>query len=468
MIKYLFLLFNVMGLLFFKTFFENEPVTVSHNFPDKVIVGNEYVVEVKIIKNEIGGFAEFKQLLPEGFNATIIDSQKGTFTFSDREAKIIWMSLPQEKEFTVKYKISVLSVAAAEEWVDGTFSYLENNQKATVNLEKKKVFVNTLVVNLDSAVTAVKTEQKIATKDSLIKLPVSCTRSIHNGTKSDQLLVEVTIQNDSVSGFAKLEELIPFGFTATAGDVHNAVFSFVDQKVKFLWMSFPFEKEFKVTYLLTSTETAREIEDVTGFLSFTISEESKKFTLAPTPLTWPIEGTEGLAKTEQPKLETPKKDTALEATSLSSLSTDERAETKKEVAVEIDNGPEITARNENTVAAQNQESSSPLGKSKEVSNIPAVQTGVSFRVQICAAHKPVELSYFQTNYKINEEVYAEMHEGWHKFTVNTVSTYREARDKREDLRLNEMIKGPFVAAYNSGTRITVQEALMIANQKWVR
>ena len=320
MIKYLVLFFNVLGLLFFKTFFENEPVTVSHNFPDKVNIGNEYVVEVKIIKNEVTGFAEFKQKLPEGFNATIIDSQKGTFTFSDREAKIIWMSLPQEKEFTVKYKISVLSVAAAEEWVDGTFSYLENNQKATVNLEKKKVFVNTTIVNLDSAAVTAKVEPQVVLKDSLLKLPVFCSRAIHNGTKADQLLVEVTIENDSVSGFAKLEEVIPYGFTASAVEVHNAVFSFVDQKVKFLWMSFPFEKEFKVSYLLTSTETAREIEDVTGYLSFTIAEESKKFTLASTPLTWPIEGTEGLAKSTEAKNESPKKDSTVKQSSLSTLS----------------------------------------------------------------------------------------------------------------------------------------------------
>jgi hypothetical protein len=52
--------------------------------------------------------------------------------------------------------------------------------------------------------------------------------------------------------------------------------------------------------------------------------------------------------------------------------------------------------------------------------------------------------------------------------LNNVNTYQLARNKREELKQNELIKGPFVTAYNSGARITVQEALMIANQKWVR
>lgn len=480
MIKYLFLLLNVAGLLFFASLFETEPVTVSHNFPESVSTGGEYVIEIKINKNDVSGFAEFKQILPEGFSATVIESKKGSFSFTDHEVKIIWMTLPSEKEFVVKYKITVLSSASNEGWVDGTFSFLENNQKSTVNLEKKKIFVNMIKTNLDNPLEASSQKMEVANPqvDSSLKLPVMCTRSFSNGTKPKQVLVNIVLKNDSVTGFAKLEELIPIGYIASANELHGAVFSFVDQKVKFLWMSFPFEKEFNVSYFLTASETAQDSSDLNGYLSFTIAEESKKYTLATSQLSFGLMNAASSSTATTSAQASEKKDSVLTSTSLSSLSTDEAnaKSAKEEINVETESKQELSTlaesakQNETQTnpSDENSKSASPLGKAAEVTSIPEAQKGISFRVQICATHKPVELSYFKETYKISEEIYAEMHEGWHKFTLNNVNAYKLARDKREELKQNDMIKGPFVTAYNGGARITVQEALMIANQKWVR
>jgi hypothetical protein len=68
---------------------------------------------------------------------------------------------------------------------------------------------------------------------------------------------------------------------------------------------------------------------------------------------------------------------------------------------------------------------------------------------------------------LQDEVMQEMHEGWFKFTVGGFSDYSEARNKREELTPFNL-PGPFVTAYNAGTRITVQEALMITRQTWVK
>ncbi len=467
MIKYFLLLFNVLGLLFYKSFFETEPVTVSHNFPESVSIGLEYVVEVKINKSDVSGFAEFRQLLPPGFDATVLDCKKGSFSFSDHEVKIIWMTIPDEQEFTIQYKITVLSDAAGDSKVDGSFSYLDNNQKTTVNLEQKQIKVNTTANaseqnSIDASLSKTTTTETI----SEMNLPVVCSRLVNSSYEPGKILVEVAVQNDSVSGFAKLEELIPAGFKASPVQVQNAVFSFVDQKVKFLWMSFPFEKEFTVSYLLTADETAVDSTCITGFLSFTLAEVSKKFTLGISPISLTANKLSAGGSTVSASNTNPAKD-SLPTKVVAATETANAQISAKEEPVQTEKAPQTFVEAAKKIEEESK-SGSPLGKANEVNNTASNQTGISFRVQICATRKPVELNYFKTNYQLNEEIYAEMHEGWHKFTLNTVPSYKEARNKREELKQNQTINGPFVTAYNAGSRITVQEALMIANQKWVR
>ncbi|MBT3542922.1 MAG: hypothetical protein HN486_05495, partial [Flavobacteriaceae bacterium] len=122
---------------------------------------------------------------------------------------------------------------------------------------------------------------------------------------------------------------------------------------------------------------------------------------------------------------------------------------------------------ENSVTADSDPTQSITASTNN--NNVAIENGeVNYRVQICALRKKVTTDYFVKSHQINEKIYLNMHQGWHKYTVGNFNQYVGARDHREDIRNNKKIKGPFVTAYNNGTRITVQEALMITKDKWVQ
>ena len=87
-------------------------------------------------------------------------------------------------------------------------------------------------------------------------------------------------------------------------------------------------------------------------------------------------------------------------------------------------------------------------------------------MQVAAGHKKVSPTYFASVYQLEDRVSTFNHKGWIKYLVGSYNTYKLARDKRNVVREN--VEKAFVTAYNAGTRITVQEALMISSQKWYK
>ncbi len=132
---------------------------------------------------------------------------------------------------------------------------------------------------------------------------------------------------------------------------------------------------------------------------------------------------------------------------------------QNETATSIDNTT-ATIEDENTIQTENNNTNST--NDEATSNHK-----VNYRVQICALRKKTETNYFVQNHNVKEKIYLNMHEGWHKYTVGDFKEYMSARDHRSTAKSKYKINGSFVTAYNDGSRITVQEALMITKDKWI-
>lgn len=91
---------------------------------------------------------------------------------------------------------------------------------------------------------------------------------------NSEILVEIKITKNQLNGFGKIEESVPVGFTAKLEDKANSVYSFVDGKIKFLWMELPTTSSVLVSYKLIGIGV--NLINITGNFSYLINDVSAK------------------------------------------------------------------------------------------------------------------------------------------------------------------------------------------------
>jgi hypothetical protein len=281
------------------------------------------------------------------------------------------------------------------------------------------------------------------------------------------------VNKGDLKDFGKIQEQVPRGYRAESLRSKNGIFTFQNSIIKFLWMNMPVEPQFVVSYkLIPEGDISDQAFIITGTFSYAENERTKTLNIADREVDLAnFKGDELVASTT-PQQATPTQTTEPVAAAVVPVATiTNEAEKQPEYVADVtpaetkpETEPETESPSENNnMYDVNQQSYD--NRLAEISGIPSPSEGVGYRVQIAAGHNLVNEKYFK-KLNVTDEVQIEIHEGWHKYTVGNFPMYKDARDYRVYIWNNTPIHDAFVAAYNDGLRITVQEALMIANQKW--
>jgi cell division septation protein DedD len=124
------ILLTFFAIASFTTVFSQ--ITINSNFPSTMSSGSSIDADVKINKGTVGNFAKYQMDVPVGYVISVIDAKGGNFTFENQRAKIVWVSVPSEPEFTIKLKVQANSDATNPGTFSQKFYYLENNEKKEV------------------------------------------------------------------------------------------------------------------------------------------------------------------------------------------------------------------------------------------------------------------------------------------------------------------------------------------------
>lgn len=405
MIKIVLLFASALSIFIASIFVTPESsIFVEQSFPTEVKPGTEFTVTLTVHKGKQTGFARLQQFLPKGFTAEAIDTKKAQFINDEESAKFIWISLPADEVFSVSYKVKVSDNIDGKQVVNGLFYYIQDEKTQKLALDPIEITVSN---------SAIEAQNRPNVERKLISV---------NPDKGEYR-VELTIHPNQETSGAQFIDDIPVNFNASAIETFGSTFSFEGQKAVFSWTTFPTESSFTISYLVhsSSSKTAPEINGMLVYGTDENKSESER-------------SAEVIADDATP-------DSIIDAL--------------------------ISSENERQLmAAKALESNNTTASATTANvdlNLPAPQTGIFYKVQICATRKSPARNgqFFEKKYKVTDNVELTNHEGWKKYIIGSFSSYEEA--KAFGIKTKELVKDAFIVAYDNGERIPVNQAQ--ANKK---
>lgn len=443
MIKHLLLLIYTWIVLALN--FVLSDVTLDMTATKQVEAGNEIIVEVTLNKSDFESFARFQQEIPAGLTPIPVQTANADFSFKDQKVKFIWLKLPANEQITLSYKLEVDRRLKGTFDLKGTFSYIEDNERKTKDLSPQNITITpsadidpNLIVDINdfkNLVTPTKTDKPSTAQ-------VKCIRQIpYTGVEDSEYIVNLLVNKGDKEKFAKIQENVPEGYSAVSIENKDAIFTFKDQTVKFLWMNLPTDPYFVVSYKLVPDNRVTQKPTLDGTFSYIENNNTLSISI--------VEKDVNLENTSKENLMAVA--ASVEEAPVAPITTTQPADYSGEVKIEIAESA-LRAMREDT----------------KLTNVLEPESGVYYRVQIAAGHRPIDIERYFKKYNLDKEVRTEFHEGWRKYSVGSFDIYKAARDYRVHIWNTTTIDDAFVSAYNNGKRITVQEALMITNHEWYR
>ena len=404
MIKIVLLFASALSIFIASIFVTPESsIFVEQSFPTEVKPGTEFTVTLTVHKGKQTGFARLQQFLPKGFTAEAIDTKKAQFINDEESAKFIWISLPSDEVFSVSYKVKVSDNIDGKQVVNGLFYYIQDEKTQKLALDPIEITVSN---------SAIEAQNRPNVERKLISV---------NPDKGEYR-VELTIHPNQETSGAQFIDDIPVNFNASAIETFGSTFTFEGQKAVFSWTTFPTESSFTISYLVhSSSSKTPEINEMLVYGTDENKSESER-------------SAEVIADDATP-------DSIIDAL--------------------------ISSENERQLmAAKALESNNTTASATTANvdlNLPAPQTGIFYKVQICATRKSPARNgqFFEKKYKVTDNVELTNHEGWKKYIIGSFSSYEEA--KAFGIKTKELVKDAFIVAYDNGERIPVNQAQ--ANKK---
>lgn len=465
----------VVILQLFIAFFSgllNSDVTMKMEAPGQMNAGNDLKIQINLDKGSVNGFSRFQLELPAGITASAANSANADFTFKDKKVRLIWLKLPDASTLSFSFVLHCDERLKGSFDITGKFSFIDNNERKSVDVPAQSVAIIPSTTIDPSLIVDIKEFGKASPSIAgTSSSDIACIRQKPEWSAiNNEYVVTLLVNKESLKKFAKIEEAVPAGYTALNIDSKEGIFTFKDNKAKFLWMNLPAEPYFTVSYKLIPMNTAsvqKMAPVLKGNFSFINDDKTLSVPILEKEADLANLTPEAVKNILHAPVYVAATNTVAKNTKTETIPVAEKVKPVDKQVVAITTVPALDNKTKQ-LTATTQETNNSTSVSQEIGNQLTPLSGLLFRIQVAAGHKPINIKSYFRKYKLDNSVYKESHNGWIKYSVGSFVAYKDARDYRTHIWNTTAIPDAFVAAYNDNKRITVQEALMITNQKWVQ
>lgn len=450
------------------------------------IYNNEATVSVRIDQSNSKSMCKIEEMLPEGFYFEPIDNAGSTVSNVQNIVRYMWTEAPADKEFSVIYKVKAQKGYDINDLIiNGAFSVFENSATKSFMIldnnssidestgrfaetynESKPIQAEKVAAGKYTSSTVLKDieshKYNCQQADFFANTDIVNTIYATNQPKVKEVVAEVANDDFSIDDIPAVEktDVVEQPTSKDVEKFQNDINIPAPTATKV-----EKEREYEITQTTEKTTKSEVVtSDNTPEL---ISNIMTPKTVKPTMTTIADEQEQEITQTKTEKVTTVTTTTTTikpwiqksenEATTVAST---KPAKTVSQPTSTAKSKPTNTLSNKNN---RTQEQTKVAKASNSKNN------KVTYRVQVAACHTPLKNQQaFFTKRNINEKITMEKIDSWYKYTINSFDTYSKARNHRNSVWEQTPIKGAFVVAYNGKQRITVQEALMLTNQKWVK
>lgn len=138
------LLYTLFSFLFFLFVGKTDPQVVSivHNLPSEIMVGERILVTIDIDKSSLSGFGLIELKFPDNCVVGAGDIGNASFTFENNKARIVWMKMPEVKMLHVSYYLTYTGEPGVALDFHGTFSHIEDNYRVDEEIPSHPIITN--------------------------------------------------------------------------------------------------------------------------------------------------------------------------------------------------------------------------------------------------------------------------------------------------------------------------------------
>lgn len=306
----------------------------------------------------------------------------------------------------------------------------------------------------------------------------------------EEIVVSISIPSKDLQGIARFQQEFPKGFEVSELKNDGSIISFSNSLLQFLWIQLPVKDSLNISYKLRclpgfggKTEVPSRLyylkgsvreELVFNSMQLTVSgEATKKFQAVKLEKPSDVSAAKPVAKPATTSLEkpTPAKSPNAQAKPVkpqddkvakASTAQFPKANTNITSPTKEVSSPkkEVTTPPDQTVAKESKSIAAPIKPSTEGT---ANGDKITFRIQLAASADKGSLPDLSSKFGVPEkDILEEKHNGLFKYTTGEFNTLAEAR---KSMSSNPKMKqGAFVAGYNKGNRIDLEEAIRLSKK----